>query len=268
MNNVHLVTQEKKSSRKTRLKTKPGARAPNWPSPCAQAACPAPRPCAPRLLPGKIVARPVHPRACRPCALPLARASACAPAAPVPAACAPSAPPARPAPRLRLLARLARAQRPCPALAPLVTIQFCIAIQFGLLQPFQPQYSELYYDTLLPLNQLYQPAIQYLYCNTMFFPTKYLAIQFFLQPIPSLQYNIVYCNKKKFSQYNWAVAQKKRFCPIFFFFSLSLLLLFFSYFSSKKSLKSFLFSFFLGHSNKFIKMYFSPFSSILHHIKP
>ena len=98
MNNVHLVTQEKKPSRKTRLKTKPGARAPNCPSPCAQAACPAPRPCAPRLLPGKIRARPVHPRACHPRALPRARASACAPAAPcnapVPAACAPSAPPA------------------------------------------------------------------------------------------------------------------------------------------------------------------------------
>ena len=96
------------------------------------------------------------------------------------------APAAAPLPRARACHLRAQrptlclhAQRPCPAPAPLVIIQFCIAIQFGLLQPFQPRYSELYCDTLLPLNQLSQFAIQYLYCNTIFFPTKYLAIQFF-----------------------------------------------------------------------------------------
>ena len=85
MNNVHLMTQEKYRVEKTGLKTKPGARAPNWLSRCAQAA----RPCRPAPACRAPHARPaLAPRlsrsyesVCAASALPHARASARAPSA-------------------------------------------------------------------------------------------------------------------------------------------------------------------------------------------
>ena len=162
------------SSRKTRLKTKPGARAPNWPSwPSLPAQAALAWPCRGRFWP----CRGRAPWPCR-----------SAPSVPcLPRALAPSClqrPPARPT-NARL--RAPRAPSACPCCIatqafPKLTIQTCcppncIAIQF-LQQP-----GSLYCNTLDPLAIQFQPSklpsLQYNNCIAIQFQAKFthLAIQ-------------------------------------------------------------------------------------------
>ena len=95
----------------------------------------------------------------------------------------------------------------------------CIAIQPCLLQPFQPQYSRLYCDTISLQPSLLQYNLSLLLCNT----TQCIAIQFFFSTIffsalsLAIQLQDLQYKNFVFSQYNWAVAQK-RFCTSNFFF--------------------------------------------------
>ena len=124
---------------------------------------------------------------------------------------------------------------------------YCIAIQLPALQPSSLQYKNCI-------------AIQF---ST---PTQ-LAIHFILQykTYPN-------CNTILFLQYNWAVAYFKFLHQfLFFFFSFFIIYIYIyiyiysNYFQQlEKSLKKITFFFhFLEHSNKFIKIYFTPFSSIV-----
>ena len=192
--------------------------------------------------------------------------------------------PARPARTRAVPARLLRAPRACclscDTGSPVSchNTPGCIAIQPCLLQPFQPQYSLVYCDTL---SQPSLPA-----CNTIFV-LQYKPCQAYT---PKLQYNNCIaiqfsCNPFHFrSQYtlnpaiqflphntNWAVANFQISAPFFFLFFFHYKYIYFFIISSrkKKSLKSYYYFFFhfLGHSNKFIKIYFTPFSSISHLVK-
>ena len=133
-------------SRKIELKTKPSARAPNWPSLCAQAARPCCLPAVPRAhrapssaparpaarplaLPRAPAARPLAQRAQRPSAQRLCARSSCAPSALAPSArprtpapCPRARPPAACAPA-RLAQRPARPAQPSahPAATPAPT---------------------------------------------------------------------------------------------------------------------------------------------------
>ena len=135
-------------------------------------------------------------------------------------------------------APLLRAQRPCPAPAPLVTIQFCIAIQFGLLQPFQPQYSPVYCDTLS------QPSL--LACNTIL---QYTSLQ------PAFSCNTINCIAIQFSSSQAAqVIIQMLCCNTIFQHSLLLLAIQFQYCNT-----IFFFTILLGSSPKTIlpKIFFS-----------
>ena len=178
-------------SRKTRLKTKPGARAPNWPSLCAQAERPCHRPPACRAPRARCAPATRLRRACR--------AFACSPNVPLALACEPQRLPTHPLrapracyclPRAPLVALLAqrRARRRVVACAATQSSSrlfqlsqynfFCIAIQIFFPATFLPQYTRLYCDTV-SASLASQPAIQtsvlqykifqpsLLYCNTM-----------------------------------------------------------------------------------------------------
>ena len=95
-----------------------------------------------------------------------------------------------------------------------------------------------------------------------------IAIQFLTASFPAIQF-VAY---KTRSQYNWAVAQISS-APFFFsfFFTLFILLLFFSHFQLLENTKKIYTNFFFSFSrilNKLIKIYFIHFSSVLHPVKP
>ena len=199
MNSVHLVTQEKIPSRKIRSKTKPGARAPSWPSLYAQAV----RPCSPAgRAPLSPCAQPRAPRAPRtPAYVPRAHllAHAYAPAPARPSACAPQrrcCSPAARAPRAPACApaRAAR-QRPAPARPAPCTPRTC-AQRLPSLRPAPCRcYSgRIAIQTCCPLN-----------CIAIQFPhslTTSVTIQSIVLRYNPCQPTLLSCNTITVLQYN------------------------------------------------------------------
>ena len=168
-------------------------------SPRAHVARPAPKPCACRSLPRAAAPYRALPRPCR--ARPAPRAPlppACA-CAQLPLACrarslacASVIAPARARTHAALRAPAPTPARPsaqpavsrhgclsCDIVSPVSchNTPGCIAIQPGLLQPFQPQYSAVYCNTLLP-NKLYCNTVLNPYTPLYYNTHEPLAIQF------------------------------------------------------------------------------------------
>ena len=173
------------------------------------------------------------------------RAVSRAPARPAPPACRarPALPPASCRGLAGHVATLCHDTIQQP-IAPAITIQN-IVLQYKIFQP-----------------SLLLPAIQKLYCNTIFNTystcnTLHIAIQ----NLHNLQYN-------PFLAIQLGSSLIQISAPVFFFIINKL---FSNYFQQlEKLLKNYYYYhyFFLEHSNKFIKNYFTPFSSILQLVKP
>ena len=275
MNSIHEPgpngDSETLPSRKTRSKTKPGARAPKLAQLGTQAIIGA-------IIPGRVVGAtavwwpscPVMSRPAWPYRNTHARASC-------------------PAPQRRVAAP----QRPCRS-AP-VAVSQALLCAAGRVVGLAVHFIATQCSALPLVFQLAAVTIQCLYrdpaclpsqvsCNTLPHSsclklsqyTNFIATHFPVKPVPQSQYNSLYldtahqpflqynpksCNTIPPSQYKLGNSKFPNFCIIFF--SFFIINIFFSLFpaTKKKPLKSFFF--FLGHSNKFIKIYFTPFSSIL-----
>ena len=206
-------------------------------------------------------------------------------------------PPMSRAPRARLC-RAPSAQRPALAPCPWRAVLYCNTAQpfslachncIAIQCPAKPAPSHNTISVLqhspncqaLPIVLQSQPTahlLQYtsLYCNQPLQPPslltcllQYNAIKLHTQVViqffqPSLlQYNCKVAIQFFFSQYNWAVAQFRSalFFHSFFFISSS-------YWKTLKIHTYFFFFHFPEYTNKFIKIYFIQFSSILQLVKP